>query len=190
MGEMQVWMPRTSRGTWTRPVPPAPIARVLASGELPKVNTGYNDQNDDLCAVYDGIDPLNSADESSLYFRMRPPAGSPACIEYEFNAPAELSSSRVYWYDDRRFCHLPASWRILYRDIGEWKPVVNRAPYAVTKDRFDTVTFESIRTDAVRLEIVPQSIQYRAGQIGPPDAMFVSRDIEWREAGVLEWRIS
>ncbi|HKE20862.1 MAG TPA: beta-L-arabinofuranosidase domain-containing protein [Bryobacteraceae bacterium] len=190
MGEMQVWMPRTSRGAWTRPVPPAPIARVLASGQLTKENTGYNDQNDDLCAVYDGIDPLNSADESSLYFRMRPPAGSPACIEYEFNAPAQLSSSRVYWYDDRRFCHLPASWRILYRDTGEWKPVVNRAPYAVTKDRFDTVTFESIRTDAVRLEIVPQSIQYRAGQIGPPDAMFVSRDIEWREAGVLEWRIS
>jgi len=190
MGEMQVWMPRTSRGAWTKPVPPKPIARVRASGELPKIDTGYNDQNDDLGAVYDGVDPLNSADESYRYFRMRPPQGSPAWIEYEFDAPVEISSSRVYWYDDRRFCRLPDSWRILYRDGGAWKPATNRTSYSVTKDRFDAVDLEPVRTDAVRLEIVPQSIQYHAGQIGPPDAMFVNRDIEWREAGVLEWRIS
>jgi DUF1680 family protein len=189
MGEMQVWMPRTSRGAWTRPVPPPPVARVTASGELPKINTGYNDQNDDLCAVYDGIDPLSSADESSLYFRMRPPAGSAAWIEYEFGAPTEVSSARVYWYDDRRFCRLPASWRILYRESGAWKPVANRTPYPVAKDRFNDVEFERVRAEAVRLKIVPNAVAYRAGQIGPPDAMFLSQDIEWREAGVLEWRI-
>jgi DUF1680 family protein len=189
MGEMQVWMPRTSRGIWTRPVPPPPVTRVTASGELKKVNTGYNDQNDDLCAVYDGADPLSSADESSLYFRMRPPAGSAGWIEYEFGAPVEVSSAQVYWYDDRRFCRLPSSWRILYHDGDAWKPVINRAPYSVAKDRFNTIEFEPVQAEAVRLEIVPETVSYRAGQIGPPDAMFLSQNIEWREAGVLEWRI-
>ena len=188
-GEMQVWLPRDSRGVWTRPAPPAPIARVTAFAELPKVNTGYNDQNDDLCAVYDGVDPLSSADESSLYFRVRPADSSPAWIEYEFAAPAGVSSAHVYWYDDRRFCRVPSSWRILYQDAGEWKPVVNRTPYSVTKNRFDVVEFEPVKTAALRLEIVPQLVQYRSGQIGPPDAMFITKDLEWREAGVLEWRI-
>ena len=188
-GEMQVWMPRTRQGVWTRPVPPPPIARVTASAELAKVNTGYNDQNDDLCAVYDGFEPLSSADESCLYFRVRPKNEAPAWIEYEFEAPVAISSSEVYWYDDRRFCRLPSNWRIMARVGAEWKPVVNRAPYAVAKDRFNVVVFEPITAVAVRLEIVPEALRYRAGQIGPPDAMFLRQDMEWREAGVLEWRI-
>lgn len=188
-GEMQVWMPRDSRGVWTKPVPPAPIARVTASAELKKINTGYNDQNDDLGAVYDGANPLSSADESSLYFRVRPSDSTPAWIEYEFSAPSTVSTAQVYWYDDRRFCHIPASWQVLYQDGGEWKPVANRAPYAVTKNQFDIVEFEPVKTTAVRLEIVPQVAQYKSGQIGPPDAMFINHDLDWREAGVLEWRV-
>ena len=43
---------------------------------------------------------------------------------------------------------------------------------------------------AIRLEIEPQVIEYKTGQIGPPDAMFVSQDVAWREAGVLEFRVA
>jgi len=189
MGEMQVWMPRRADRAWVKPVPPPPIVQVTASSELKKVWTGYNDQNDDLGAVYDGVDPLSSADESSLYFRMRPANGA-AWIEYEFRAPTQVSSAQVYWFDDRRFCRLPASWRVLYQDGGDWKPVRNREPYTVEKDRFSTVRFEPVTTTAVRLEVEPNPVQYRAGQIGPPDAMFITRDIEWREFGVLEWRVA
>jgi len=189
MGEMQVWMPRRADQAWVKPFPRPPIAKVTASSELKKVNTGYNDQNDDLGAVYDGVDPLNSADESSLYFRMRPAQGA-GWIEYEFGAPTQVSSAQVYWFDDRRFCRLPASWRVLYQDAEEWKPVRNREPYSVEKDRFSTARFEPVTTTAVRLEVEPNPVQYRAGQIGPPDAMFINRDIEWREFGVLEWRVA
>jgi hypothetical protein len=190
MGEMAVWMARSPTDAWTAPVPPAPIATVRASGRVTKRWTGYNDQNDDQGALYDGRDPLSSADESWRYFRLRPDTGAPAWIEYALTSPATLSSASVYWFDDRRFCRLPASWRILYRDGDQWHPVVNRDPYSIEKDGFNRVRFDPITTTAVRLEIEPTTTRYHAGDIGPPDAMFIREDIEWRECGLLEWRIA
>lgn len=189
MGEMQVWMPRHSAGAWTPPEPPEPIARVTSSGGVTKAWTGYNDQNDDIGALYDGVDPLNSADESARYFRMRPPTGQSGWVEYEFKQPATVSRVDVFWFDDRRFCRLPASWRILYRRGEQWIPAVNRDPYTVAKDRFNTVHFEPATTTALRLEVEPQTRLYKAGGIGPPDAMFLSQDVGWREFGILEWRV-
>ncbi len=107
MGEMQVWIGRGIKEAWWNPKPPEPIARVTASAELPKIATGYNDQNDDLRAVYDGADPISSADESSAYFRVRPAAGEQAWVEFEFRRPTHVSSAHVYFYDDRRFCRCP-----------------------------------------------------------------------------------
>lgn len=190
MGEMQVWIGRGIKEAWWAPEPPDPIAHVTASAELPKAATGYNDQNDDLRAVFDGAEPLSSADESSLYFRVRPAIGQPAWIEYELRHAAQVSSAQVYFYDDRRFCRLPAAWRILYKDGETWKPVANRGAYVVEKDRFNTVQFEPVSTTVLRLEIEPRTVEYKSGQIGPPDARFLTRDLAWREAGILEWRIS
>src|SRR5258708_17302004 len=139
MGEMAVWMARSPADAWTTPVPPAPIGAVRASGSVIKRWTGYNDQNDDQGALYDGRDPLSSADESWRYFRLRPESGAPAWIEYALTSPATISSASVYWFDDRRFCRLPASWRILYREGDAWRPVVNRDPYSVEKDAFNRI---------------------------------------------------
>jgi DUF1680 family protein len=190
MGEMQVWLARSAEGARSNPVaPPEPIARVESSGGIPKKWTGYNDQNDDISAVYDGADPLSSADESNLYFRMRPPVGQPAWVEYQFRKATKISSAEVYFVDDRRFCRLPQSWRIVYEDGGEWKPVRATAAYAVEKDRFNRVAFEPVTTRAVRIEVEPRTVHYKAGQIGPPGANFLSSDIDWREFGIIEWRV-
>ena len=189
LGEMEVWLARRGNKSRATPVPPDPVGRVTSFGGIVKTWTGYNDQSDDLSAVYDGVDPLSSADESSLYYRLRPPQGKPAWIEYEFKSEAEVSSAEVYWVDDRRFCRPPASWRILYKDDQIWKPVAARQAYGAKKDEFNRVTFDSVRARALRLEIEPQKIPYKAGQIGPPEALFLEKDIEWRECGVIEWRI-
>jgi uncharacterized protein len=189
LGEMTVWMARTPDVARLKPVLPDPISRVDSSGGIEKNVTGYGDQNDDLGAVYDGADPLSSADESHLYFRMRPPEKKPAWVEYGFKAPTEVSSAEVYFVDDRRFCRLPASWRILYKDGNSWKPVANNEPYTVDKDKFNRVTFIPVRTTAVRLEVEPQSILYKAGAAGPPEALTIRRDTVWREFGLIEWRI-
>ncbi len=189
MGEMTVWIARNAETARIKPVPPAPIARVESFGQIEKAWTGYADQNDDIGAVYDGVDPLNSADESHLYYRLRPPEGKPAWIEYDFKAPAQVSSAKVYFADDRRFCRLPASWRILYKDGETWKPVENAAPYKVDKDKFNEAAFKPVRTTAVRIEVEPQGILYKGGAAGPPAAMRISKDVVWRECGIIEWRV-
>lgn len=189
MGEMAVWMARDPEKAWLPPVLPDPIAEVRTSGGVEKGWTGYNDQNDDLGAVYDGREPLNSADQSYRFFRMRPSVGERAWLEYEYRSPRTISSSRVYWFDDKRFCKLPASWRLLYRAGQEWVPVDASGPFEVRKDEFSIVTFQPVITTAVRLEVEPQTVPYRAGEIGPPDAMFISEDLNWREFGIIEWRV-
>jgi hypothetical protein len=51
------------------------------------------------------------------------------------------------------------------------------------------VTFPAVATTAVRLEVEPQTRHYKAGEIGPPGALFLNRDIDWREFGIIEWRV-
>jgi hypothetical protein len=50
------------------------------------------------------------------------------------------------------------------------------------------VNLEPITTTAVLIEIEPQTTSYKAGEGGPPHAMFLDEDVERREPGVLEWR--
>jgi hypothetical protein len=190
MGEMQVWLPRQPERARVAAVqPPDPIAAVRSSGGIEKKWTGYNDQNDDIAAVYDGANPLSSADESNLYFRMRPPVGQPAWVEYDFKRPQRVSTTEVYFADDRRFCTLPASWRLEYKDGDAWKPVVARDAYGVERNTFNRVAFDPVTTTAVRIAVEPMTRHYGTGEIGPPDAMFLSRDMDWREFGLIEWRV-
>lgn len=189
-GEMAVWMARSPRIAWLPPVLPPNIARVSTSGGVAKSWTGYNDQNDDLGAVHDGREPLNSADQSHRFFRLRPPVGEPAWLQYDFKGPTQISSVRVYWFDDRRFCRAPDSWRIFVLNSGEWAPVAAHDPYDVVKDAFNTVTFDPVVAVAVRLEVEPRTVPYAAGEIGPPAAMFIDEDVDWREFGVIEWQVT
>jgi hypothetical protein len=189
MGEMAVWMARDPGRAWLPPSPPPPVAAVRTSGGVEKVWTGYNDQNDDLAAIHDGREPLSSADQSFRFFRMRPPVGERAWLEYELDGPTRVSSARVYFFDDKRFCRLPASWRLLVLENGDWRPVAGESAFVVGQDRWSTVDFGPVTTSAVRLEVEPRTVSYRAGEIGPPAAMFIDEDIEWREFGLIEWQI-
>jgi hypothetical protein len=121
---------------------------------------------------------------------MRSPVGTPAWVEYKFKSPTKVSSSQVYWFDDRRFCRLPQSWRVLYKDGEEWKAVRNAQPYNVAKDDFNSVSFDPVTTTAIRIEVEPTTKSYKKGDIGPPDAMFIDADTDWREFGILEWRVA
>ncbi|MEX2282591.1 MAG: beta-L-arabinofuranosidase domain-containing protein [Gemmatimonadota bacterium] len=189
MGEMAVWLARDPDTAWIAPVLPDSIARIMHSGGVQKGWTGYNDQNDDLGAVYDGREPLNSADQSHRFFRMRPPVGQPAWLQYDFKQPMKISSTRVYFFDDKRFCKLPASWRLLYLGDEDWKPVDARRTYQVKKDAYSEMAFTAVMATAVRIEVEPQTVAYKSGDIGPPAAMFLTEDTAWREFGVIEWEV-
>ena len=189
MGEMAVWMAREPGTAWLPPSLPEPIARVTTSGGVEKVWTGYNDSHDALSSIHDGREPLNSADASYRFFRMRPPKGERAWLVYEFDTPTELSSSRTYFFADKRFCTLPDYWRLFYMEGDSWKPVEARNAYRVELDDWSEVEFYPVTTTAVRLEVEPSTVYWRGGASGPPAAMPIDEDVEWREFGLIEWQV-
>ena len=84
--------------------------------------------------------------------------GTTEWIEYAFERPATVSQSEVYWFDDTGSggVRVPASWRILYKDGDDWKPVEAAGSYAVARDQFNSITFKPVTTTALRLEIQAQ----------------------------------
>ncbi len=112
-----------------------------------------------LDAIKDQNTPESSADSSSLQLDFWSHKGTTEWLQFEWDAPRELSRVKVYWFDDtgRGECRVPASWRVLARNAaGEFAPVENRGPYEVAKDAFNTVEFEPVTTTALKIEIVLQ----------------------------------
>jgi DUF1680 family protein len=159
-GEMLVFIP--DRETSARPQP----RPTLASRATVTSSQGGRDPR----AVNDQSEPRSSRDPDSSFFHWWPEKGSTEWIEYAFGEPSRVSEVQVYWFDDTGSgeCRAPSTWRVLYRDGEEWKPVVASGPYGVEKDRYNRVSFEPVTTSGLRLEVVLPR--------------------EW-SSGILEWKV-
>ena len=127
-------------------------------------------ENDTVAALSDGLLPRNSNDQSIPRFTWWPRKGTAEWVQYDFAGAETVSGVGVYWFDDtgQGGCRVPRSWRVLYRQAGQWQPVKATGDYTVAKDRFNEVGFETVRTDGLRLEVQLQ-----------PDF----------SGGILEWRL-
>jgi hypothetical protein len=158
-GEMAVWLAREEAAA-------RPLGRpTIASTSQIKVSGGTNPG-----AVNDRLEAGASGDHSVPFFHWWPRKGTLEWVQYDFDSTREVSMVEVYWFDDtgRGECRLPASWRILYLDGEEWRPVFTTDEYGVKIDQYNKVTFETVRTDAVRLEV---------------------QLVEKFSAGIHEWRV-
>ncbi len=146
-GEMEVWLAREEAA-----VRPAGLP-TLASTSRVSASFGQNPQ-----AVNDLQEPGSSNDHEVPFFHWWPQKGTTEWIQYDFKQPEEVSTVEVYWFDDtgRGECRLPASWRILYKEHGQWKPAYSPDRYPIEKDRFNKIVFETFRTSSVRLEVTSQ----------------------------------
>jgi DUF1680 family protein len=145
-GEMSVWLATQPTVARVTPAPTIASASKLSASTPSKT----------LMALNDRETPKNSNDHDNIYYHWWPKKDTTQWVQYTFAKPTTVSSSNVYWFDDGPWggCRIPASWKLLYQtSAGEWKPVTNKTPYAVTKDQFDTVTFEPVETSALRMEI-------------------------------------
>jgi hypothetical protein len=159
--------------------PPTPAQRMYPWSQ---------DGSGSIAAISDGLTPVNSEDGSSTFLRLRPQSGSAAWVQYDFTAPAQVSSVSVYWKDDKQFCVAPASWKLLYRDdSGQWKPVESPDGYGVQKDMYNKTSFTPVRTDGLRMEIELAERIYKKGVLGQPDGNYLPEDQTWYEGGVIEW---
>lgn len=144
--EMEVWIPYEASAA--RPKPAATIASgstVSASLHNKRMFSALNDQ----------YDPADSKDNSALYLHWWPKKDSKEWVQYDFNGEFTVSSSKVYWFDDGPWggCRVPKSWKIYYKKDGQWVAVNNTSDYGIEKDKYNKVTFDPVKTTALRLEL-------------------------------------
>jgi DUF1680 family protein len=148
--EMTVWPARLAQAARAEP------ADTLAYTS--KTTASFVHQS--LEAITDQMLPTNSSDNSQRQLDFWPHKGTTEWIQFEWDRRHKLSTVKVYWFDDtgRGECHLPQSWRVLYRDAqGAFQPVSHKTAYGTEKDSFNTVTFDPVVTDALKIEITLQA---------------------------------
>ena len=145
-GEMMVWLPTDASSVYPQPAPTiANKSKVSASHPSPALKIALTDQ----------YDPLNSMDHNRPYYHWWPKNNSWEWVQYDFEKEETVSLSKVYWFDDGPFggCRIPESWKIQYQSGNKWFDVKNRTQYKVTKDGWDIIEFEPVKTTALRLNV-------------------------------------
>lgn len=206
-GVMSVWLARNEAAIIIPPTPSiASTSKVTSScgtgsvadnypgGNVPDIATRFcpvaQSGSIGFAALYDQVVPVNSFDGSSTYLALRPQKGDKAWVQYDFSESATVKSVEVYWKDDKQYCQVPESWQLFYKSGGKWLPVKNTSDYTVDKDKFNTLTFEPVKAEGLRLEMKLRGLNFKKGELGPPDGNYMPGDETWYETGIIEWKVS
>jgi DUF1680 family protein len=154
--DLAVWIPESRDKA---------IEQTIAQGAT--ASASHRCPTDSFDGLNDGVMPKNSADASIPRFTWWDHRGTAEWVQYDFPAAERLSATEVYWWDDGH-CLLPKSWRLLFREGDQWKPVPNPSAYSVERDRPNRVTFDAVETTGLRIEV-----QFQTEGSG----------------GILEWRV-
>ena len=157
-GQMAVWLARTDAAAKPTPFPTVVTTASIAASPIPS-GRGKNARN-----IIDGEEPANSAD-SIAYFDWWPVQGSRLeWIELTFEKPSTVSSTDVYWFDDtgRGGVRVPASWKLLYKSGDQWLPIETTGTFGVARDAWNSLSFKSVTTSALRIELAMQD-KFSAG---------------------------
>jgi hypothetical protein len=75
-----------------------------------------------------------------------------------FEKSATVHEAQLYWFDDTGHggVRVPASWKLLYKDGDQWKPVEAAGAYGVERNKYNVVAFQPVTTTALRLELQAQ----------------------------------
>jgi hypothetical protein len=144
--EMEVWIPYVDSVALPKPAPTiATKSKVSSSLNNPRMEKTLNDQ----------YDPQNSNDHSGGFLHWWPKKNTTEWVQYDFDNEYIVSESSIYWFDDGPDggCRIPASWKLFYKDGNNWVPVKNLTPFEVSKDKYNIIKFEPVKTKALRLEV-------------------------------------
>jgi len=151
--------------------PQAGGAAVVASGVnlavVAEPSSSYVSGDTSLAALNDGFAPESSHVRGRGSYGNWPRRGT-QWVQYDWGRPISTGKIDVYWWDDRRGVRLPKACRLLYFDGKEFVPVNNPSGLGVEASRYNTTTFDEVRTSKLRLEI-------------DADGNF--------STGILEWRV-
>lgn len=170
--EMMVWIAESPQKASALPPP------TIASEA--KASASHCFANDTTAALNDQLLPKSSDDKQIPRFTWWDHRGTKEWVQYDFEKAQTISSTEIYWWDERRLkanCRVPQSWRLLYKeaatwkpvsDDSDWKPVPDASAYGTETDKFNRVTFTPVTAKALRIKV----------QLQP----------EW-SGGILEWQV-
>jgi hypothetical protein len=146
------------------------IAPVVPHKPLYHASASHVFTGDTIDALDDGLAPSISNDESIPRFTWWDHRGTTEWVQYDFPEPKTVSAVEVYWFDDTGAgeCRVPKTWRVLYQDGGDWKPVPGTEAATATRDQFNVISFPTLKTASLRIEANLQS---------------------GFSSGILEWRV-
>lgn len=175
--QMEVWI--ASERKYARPVPKETIASKARAYTLEQapIQAGATAKDStslvDAWGVNDQWEPKRSSDISKPYFYWWLKKGSTESLVYKLDKPYNVSNVQVYWLDfdqyDGNF-RTPESWMLYYKTAdGNWQPVEAKTPYTVVKDKYNSLDFEPVYTDELKI-----AAKLRKGESG----------------GVIEWKVN
>jgi len=160
---MAVWIPYKDSAATPIIVP----LETLASTSMVRA-TGGSKNLDEINNQY--VFPLNQhLPKVSGYFRWPlENKNKIQWVQYLFEKPSEVSSVKVYWYDNKPMimttwyendpwprCRVPDSWKLYYRDqSGRWQPVQNKGKYTNERDSYNLLEFNSVITNSLKIEVL------------------------------------
>jgi hypothetical protein len=155
-GQMMVWFPTTTSVAHTLPAPTIAFRS--------KVKASKVTSESGLSSVNDQVEPENSNDKTVAYYHWWPDKDKMEWVEYDFEKPETVSKTKVYWFDDDPDggCRVPDSWEILYLKGNVWTPVNAKTTYTITKNSWDSLVFEPVKTSAIKIR-VKLNKEYSAG---------------------------
>ncbi|MHC4299130.1 MAG: beta-L-arabinofuranosidase domain-containing protein [Planctomycetota bacterium] len=105
-----------------------------------------------LAVLSDENEPRSSRDRPSRAYGNWPRRGT-QWVQYEWSRPISTNMIGVYWWDDNRGVRLPKACRLLYWDGERFIQASNPSGLGVEGNKFNTTTFDEVRTTKLRLEI-------------------------------------
>lgn len=153
---MAVWLAQASA-----------TAKALHAPTLAQTSRATSSNGENAALLNHARTPRSSRDATTGAF-VWSTANDTAWVQFDFPQTEEVSQVEVYWLSNEQ-ARPPKSWRVLAK-VGEgWNPVWSaQNVWGTERDQFNKVIFETVRTDAVRLEAVL-----------PADA----------SSGVLAWKV-
>jgi hypothetical protein len=148
--------PTTPPPTTTRPPNPTTPAPGANRALTATPSTSFVSSWENLAAVNDNFTPTSSADRAHPVYGNWPQQGT-QWVQYTWGSAVTLNRISVYWFDDNQGIDLPASCQVQYWTGSAWQNVPNGSACGVAANQFNTVTFTTVSTTQIRLNVTSRS---------------------------------
>ncbi|MCC2668639.1 MAG: hypothetical protein K0Q72_1110 [Armatimonadetes bacterium] len=148
---------------------PVNLAKVAAT------SSSYTSGDTRTSALNDGYQPASSRDDRQGSYGNWPRVGT-EWVQYNWPRPITTNRVDVYWWIDGRGVGAPKACRLLYLNGGEFVPVSHAAGLGIAGNAYNTTTFDEVRTQALRLEIISDGklstgvLEWKVNSAGPAPA--------------------